>query len=152
MSVAMSERRNLRVLIVEDEPGDERLMRLALRQGGFAVDLDTVSDGHSAQRFLRREGERFGHASRPDLILLDLKMPGQNGLDFLATIKQDERLRAIPVVVITTSSLNEDVIAAYQGGAAGYVPKSNDIHEFVAAIRKLGEYWFRLVRLPPNPE
>ena len=147
----MSERRNLRVLIVEDEPGDERLMRLALRQGGFAVDLDTVSDGHSAQRFLRREGEQFAHAPRHDLILLDLKMPGQNGLEFLAAVKQDERLRDIPGVVITTSTLGADVLAAYQHGAAGYVQKPTDINEFVAAIEKLGQYWFNLVRLPENP-
>ena len=152
MSGAMSEQRNLHVLIVEDEPGDERLMRLALRQGGFAVDLSTVSDGHEAQRFLRREGERFGHASRPDLILLDLKMPGQNGLEFLAAVKQDERLRAIPVVVITTSTLDADVLAAYQHGAAGYVQKPTDINEFIGAIEKLGQYWFNLVRLPENPE
>lgn len=142
----------IRLLVVEDEPGDAHLMQVAMRRSGFDTELHHASDGHEALRYLRRESAQFAQAPRPDLILLDLKMPGQNGLDFLAAIKQDERLRAIPVVVITTSSLNEDVIAAYRGGAAGYVPKSNDINEFVAAIHKLGEYWFRLVRLPPNPE
>ena len=142
----------MRVLIVEDEAGDARLMEVALRKSGFAIDLNAVSDGHQALRFMRREGDEFFRAARPDLILLDLKMPGQGGLDFLGAMKQDERLRAIPVVVITTSALEADVFASYQCGAAGYVAKPTDINEFIVAIRKLCQYWFQLVRLPENPE
>lgn len=140
----------LHLLIVEDEPGDAHLMRVALGKSGFAGELHDASDGHEALRYLRQEGDRFAQAPRPDLVLLDLKMPGQGGLEFLAQMKQDPSLRAIPVVIITTSTLNEDVIAAFRNGAAGYVAKSNDINEFVAAIHKLGEYWFGLVRLPEN--
>ena len=146
----MSEQRNLRVLIVEDEPGDARLMQLALRNGGFAIEMNAAGDGVEALQMLRREGERFRTAPRPDLILLDLKMPGQNGLGCLAAIKQDEHLRAIPVVIVTTSMLEADVLASYKSGAAGYVPKSADVNEFMAAINILGQYWFRLARLPLN--
>ncbi len=146
----MSERQELRVLIVEDEPGDARLMQLALRKCGFAIEMNAVGDGVEALQMLRREGERFRAAPRPDLILLDLKMPGQSGLDFLVAAKQDERLRAIPVVIVTTSLLNADVFAAYRAGAAGYVPKSADLSEFMAAVNILGQYWFRLARLPLN--
>ena len=146
----MSEQRNLRVLIVEDEPGDARLMGLALKKSGFAIEVDSACDGVEALQMLRREGERFRAAPRPDLILLDLKMPGQNGLGCLAAIKQDEHLRAIPVVIVTTSMLEADVLASYKSGAAGYVPKSADVNEFMAAINILGQYWFRLARLPLN--
>ncbi|MCX7169582.1 MAG: response regulator [Proteobacteria bacterium] len=142
----------MRLLIVEDEPGDARLMQLAMQKNGYAVELHGASDGFEALRFLRREGRQFCQAPRPDMVLLDLKMPGLSGLEFLAEMKQDRHLRAIPVVVITTSALDADVLAAYQCGAAGFVPKPTDINEFVEAIRKLGEYWFRLVRLPENPE
>lgn len=148
----MSERRNMRVLIVEDEAGDARLMQLALRRSGLAFELSAVHDGYQALRFMRREGESFAQAPRPDLILLDLKMPGQSGLDFLSAIKRDAGLCAIPVVVITTSALDADVVASYQRGAAGYLDKPTDVNEFVAAIEKLCQYWFKLVRLPENPE
>jgi CheY-like chemotaxis protein len=147
----MNEVRQLRLLIVEDEPGDARLMQLAMQKNSYDVELHEASDGLEALRFLRREGEQFSQAPRPDMILLDLKMPGLGGLEFLAQVKQDERLRVIPVVVITTSALDADVAAAYALGAAGYVPKPTDINEFVSAIRRLGEYWFKLVRLPDNP-
>jgi CheY-like chemotaxis protein len=146
----MNEQRSLHVLIVEDEPGDARLMQLALRNGGFAIEITATSDGVEALQMLRREGERFRSAPRPDLILLDLKMPGQSGLGFLKEVKQSEQLRAIPVVIVTTSLLDTDVLAAYRAGAAGYVPKSADLKEFMAAINILGQYWFRLARLPLN--
>jgi CheY-like chemotaxis protein len=148
----MSEQRDLRVLVVDDEPGDARLMQLALRNCGFAIDTSVASDGVEALQMLRRQGARFHAAARPDLILLDLKMPGQSGLVFLQALKQDERLRAIPVVIVTTSMLESDVLAAYRCGAAGYVPKSADLNEFMAAISILGQYWFRLARLPLNCE
>ena len=148
----MSEKRNVQILIVEDEAGDARLMELALHKSGFAMDLSTVNDGHEALRFMRREDERFLQAPRPDLVLLDLKMPGQSGLEFLAAMKQDARLCAIPVVVVTTSALDADVSASYLGGVAGYISKPNDMNEFVAAISKLCQYWCNLVRLPENPE
>ncbi|MDD5175948.1 MAG: response regulator [Sterolibacterium sp.] len=148
----MNENRPLRLLLVEDEPGDARLMDLAMQKNGYVVELYGASDGHEALRFLRREGQRFSRAPRPDMVLLDLKMPGLGGLEFLSAMKQDPQLRAIPAVIISTSALEADVCGSYQSGAAGFVPKPNDINEFVAAIHKLGEYWFKLVRLPENPE
>lgn len=150
MSPAMREQRTLHVLIVEDEPGDARLMQLALQKSGFAIEMNIAGDGAEALKMLHRESARFRTAPRPDLILLDLKMPGQNGLGFLAAVKRDVNLRAIPVVVVTTSTLAADVLASYRSGAAGYVPKSTDIHEFMASIDILGQYWFRLARLPLN--
>jgi CheY-like chemotaxis protein len=152
MSAAINEQRSVRILIVEDEAGDARLMQVALQRSGYAIDFSTVSDGHEALRFMRREGEAFLRAPRPDLLLLDLKMPGQSGLEFLATMKQDARLCAIPVVVVTTSALDGDVSASYRGGVAGYISKPNDMNEFVAAIDTLCRYWCKLVRLPENTE
>jgi CheY-like chemotaxis protein len=148
----MNKQRNIRVLIVEDETGDARLMQLALQKCGFPVELQFAGDGGEALRLLRRQGENFQTAARPDLILLDLKMPGNGGLRFLHEIKQDERLLAIPVVVVTTSMLESDVLESYRHGAAGYVPKFTDLNEFMAAISTLGQYWFGLARLPLNIE
>ena len=141
-----------RLLIVEDEPGDARLMQLAIVRNGFATEMSSAADGREAMRCLRREGARWAGAVHPDLILLDLKMPGQGGLELLAAIKQDETLRAIPVVVVTTSLLEADVRRAYELGAAGYVQKPADLREFIATVRILGDYWFKLVRLPQNGE
>jgi len=148
----VSKQRKLNILIVEDEPGDARLMQLALRKSGFAIEMHVAGDGLEALRMLRREGERFSAAPRPDLILLDLKMPGKGGLGFLEELKQDERLRAIPAVIVTTSMLDADVLASYRFGAAGYLVKSADLGEFMAAIEILGKYWFGLVRLPLNSD
>jgi CheY-like chemotaxis protein len=147
----MNQSKPFQVLIVEDEPGEARLMQLAMQKSGFAIELHHAGDGREALCFLRREGGQFSQAPRPDLILLDLKMPGQSGLEFLAKMKLDERLRAIPVVVVTSSGLDADILAAYQRGAAGYLPKPTDLDQFVAAIYELGQYWFNLVRLPENP-
>lgn len=148
MSPAMSEQRSLHVLIVEDEPGDARLMQLALRNGGFAIEMNAAGDGVEALQMLRREGERFRAAPRPDLILLDLNMPRLDGRECLAALKQDESLRDIPVVILTTSEVERDVLTSYTLGAAGFITKPMDVIKFIAAIRDLGVYWFDLVRLP----
>ena len=146
----MSEQRALRVLIVEDEAGDARLTQLALQKCGFAVDTSVALEGLEALQLLRRQGERFRHAQRPDLILLDLKMTGLGGLGFLVAVKEDDQLCSIPVVIVTSSQLDADVLDAYRCGAAGYVRKSADFGEFLAGIRILGQYWFHLARLPVN--
>ncbi len=142
--------RSNRVLMVEDEAGDARLLRLAMRRNGFTAEIDQVCDGYEALHYLRRDDPQRPHTVRPDLILLDLKMPGLGGLELLALIKQDEELRAIPVVVVSSSLLEVDVRSAYQLGVAGYLPKPADFQDFIAMVRILGEYWFRLVRLPHN--
>ena len=147
----MNHPRTLRLLLVDDEPGDLRLMRMALMKTGFPLDLQCAHNGHEALAGLRGQGGQLPVFPRPDLILLDLKMPGKGGLEMLQAIKQNEQLRAIPVVVVTASGLEADVRAAYQRGAAGYLAKSADFNEFIAAVCKLGQYWFGRVRLPENP-
>lgn len=146
----MNAQRNLCLLAVVDDPGEAGQLQLAVQQIGFAVKLHIVSDYLEALQFLRQQGERFQCAPRPDLILLDIKMPGQEYLAFLVTAKQDEHLRAIPVVVMSASELEADVCAAYHHGAAGYVLKPADINEFAGTINKLGQYWFERIRLPEN--
>ncbi len=140
--------RKLHLLIVEDEPGDFRLLQLAVQKNGFEVVLHSAVNAGEALAFLRREGEVNRDVPRPDLILLDLHLPDMNGLDLLAQIKRDKRLFPLPVVIITSSGNEADVCAAYRYGAAGYVVKPADLNEFVVAIHNLGQYWFRLVRLP----
>ena len=142
--------RSNRMLMVEDEAGDARLLQLAIRQSGFSADIDHVWDGYEALDYLRRAGQQRQRAPRPDLIVQDLKMPRLSGLDFLALIKQDGDLRAIPVVVFSSSLLETDVRSAYELGAAGYLIKPADFQELISMVRILGEYWFTLVRLPHN--
>jgi len=109
--------------------------------------LHHVLDGVEALEFLRREGQHLD-APQPDLILLDLNMPRMNGREFLAAVKADEVLKLIPVVVLTTSDVERDVVASYKLGAAGYITKPVDMDQFVDAIRQLDTYWFVLARLP----
>lgn len=138
------------VLLVEDTEADAHLTRLAFLEGRFHVDLHHVVDGIDALAFLRRE-ERWANAPRPDLILLDLNMPRMDGREFLAEIKKDDDLAAIPVVVLTTSEVQRDVMASYRNGAAGYIVKPLDMDQFIKAIQGLEDYWITLVRLPHHP-
>ena len=144
--------RKLNLLIVEDEPGDFRLLQLAMQKNGFEAVLHSAVNAGEALAFLRREGEANCAAPRPDLILLDLNLPGMSGLELLAQIKADKRLFPLPVVIITASGNEADVCAAYRYGAAGYVVKPADLNAFVVAVHDLGQYWFRLVRLPEQFE
>lgn len=136
------------ILLVEDEPADAHLVRISLRESRVYSQLHHVRDGVEALDFLRREGEGFEDAPVPDLILLDLNMPRMNGLEFLAEVKKEENLRQIPVVILTTSSVERDVTASYHTGASGYIVKPMDMDQFSAAIRQLEQYWFALVQLP----
>ncbi len=139
------------VLLIEDEPADANLVRLALKESKLYCHLYHVVDGLEALAFLRNEGEKNNNAPRPDLILLDMNMPRMNGREFLTAIKNDSDLNAIPVVMLTTSDVERDVIASYKLGAAGYITKPVDIDQFIDAIRQLDNYWFALVRLPKKP-
>jgi CheY-like chemotaxis protein len=136
------------ILLVEDEPADANLVKLALKESRIFCHLHHVYDGVEALAFLRHEGLENTDAPKPDLILLDMNMPRMNGREFLAAIKQDENLNAIPVVMLTTSDVERDVMISYQLGAAGYITKPVDIDQFIDAIRQLDNYWFTLVRLP----
>lgn len=135
------------VLLVEDSPVDAHLTRAALEENHFVVDLHHVTDGREALAFLHREPP-FTNAPRPDLILLDLNMPRMNGREFLEARKDDAAFADIPVVILTTSDVEQDVISSYRLGAAGFVTKPVDLEQFIHAINQLGNYWFKLVRVP----
>ena len=136
------------ILLVEDEPADAHLIKVALRQTGALIDLHWVNDGVEAFEFLRREGDGFRAAPHPNLILLDLNMPRMDGREFLSAIKRESGFRDIPVVMLTTSDVERDVLASYQLGAAGYITKPVGLTELAAAVKGLGHYWFGVVRLP----
>ncbi len=135
------------VLLVEDNPGDQDLTREAFKQGRIANTLHVVADGEQAMAFLRGEGE-YANQNRPDLILLDLNLPRKDGREVLAEIKQDESLRRIPVVVLTTSDAESDVLESYRLCANAYMTKPVDFISFISAIQKLEEFWLSVVRLP----
>lgn len=136
------------ILLVEDEPADAHLVKSALKENKVYCHLHHVLDGRDALGFLRREGDVYKNAPQPDLILLDLNMPRMNGREFLSVIKTDEQFSAIPVVVLTTSDVERDVVASYKLGAASYITKPVDMAQFIDAIRQLDNYWFTLTRLP----
>jgi CheY-like chemotaxis protein len=129
------------ILLAEDEPADAHLLRLALIESRVEADLEHVVDGREALEYLRQQGHRFLHARRPNLILLDLNMPRMDGREFLAAVKEDAALCDIPVVVLSTSQVERDVVAAYRLGASGYIAKSPDVTEFTEEIRQLTAYW-----------
>lgn len=138
------------ILLVEDEPADAYLMRVALKENRIITDLRHVVDGVEAFEFLYRQGERYQDAPRPDLILLDLNMPRMNGQEFLTEVKKHDRFNSIPVVVLTTSDIERDVVASYRLGAAGYIVKPVDIAQLTDIARKLEDYWCTLVRVPKS--
>jgi len=146
----MTEPDPISILLVEDEPADAYLVRVAFTEGKVLVNLHHVRDGVEAFDFLQRKSG-FEHAPRPDLILLDLNMPRMDGRQFLSTIKQDPELVGIPVVVLTTSDAESDLVASYEHNAAGYIVKPIDIDEFVRLVRGLSHYWLSIVNLPENP-
>ena len=129
------------ILLVEDEETDAYLVKWALEENRIWVDLRHVSDGYEALDYLRRIAPSFLDALRPDLILLDLNMPRMAGLECLAAIKQDPALCDIPVVVLSTSYTENDVAASLDLGAVDYFTKPMDIHQFVGAVRVMGERW-----------
>ena len=137
------------ILLLEDEPSDAYLVKMALKEGKVPAHLHHVVDGREGLDFLNRT-EKYADARRPDLIFLDLNMPRMNGCEFLTAIKADDRFKGIPVVVLTTSDVEKDVICSYQHGATSYITKPGDMPQFIKAIQLIGEYWFSLVRLPQD--
>ena len=135
------------ILLVEDNPGDARLVMEALSHHAAAGQVRHVADGAEALAFLRREGAHH-QAPRPALILLDLNLPRCSGREVLAVIKADTALRRIPVVVLTTSQAEDDVLAAYNLHANCYVPKPPDLEGYLQAIGRIEEFWLRTARLP----
>jgi CheY-like chemotaxis protein len=143
----MSVGRPIEILLVEDNPGDARLAWEAIRDAKVANNLRWVPDGVEALAFLRREG-RFADSPRPDLILLDLNLPRKDGREVLAEIKNDESLRRIPVVVLTTSQADEDIDKAYHLNANCYISKPVDLEQFIKIVNAIENFWLTIVKLP----
>jgi two-component system, chemotaxis family, response regulator Rcp1 len=137
------------ILLVEDNPGDERLTREALKEGKVYSNLHWVKDGVEAMQFLRREG-KYGSAPRPEIILLDLNLPRKDGREVLQEIKADDELRRIPVVILTTSKAEEDVLRTYNLHANCYVTKPVDLEKFIVVVKSIDVFWLTVVTLPPN--
>jgi len=137
------------ILLVEDSPADVRLTREALKEAKVLNTLHIVEDGVAALAFLRKEGQ-YALRSSPDLILLDLNLPKKDGREVLAEIKQDESLKRIPVVVLTTSRAEEDVVRSYNLHANAYVTKPVDLKQFLEVIRAIEAFWLAVVTLPPG--
>jgi CheY-like chemotaxis protein len=137
----------IRVLLVEDDPGDVLMTREALEGNKIANQLYVVNDGEAALNFLHKRGE-FADMPTPDLILLDLNLPRVDGRQVLAEVKSDPLLRQIPVVVLTTSEADEDVLCSYDLHANAYVTKPVDFERFIEIVRKIDEFFVSVVRLP----
>jgi two-component system, chemotaxis family, response regulator Rcp1 len=141
--------RSVDILLVEDCSADVRLTREALKEVKVLNTLHVVHDGMTALAFLRKQG-RYAGSPHPDLILLDLNLPRKDGREVLAEIKQDENLKRIPVVVLTTSRAEEDVARSYDLHANAYVTKPVDLKQFLEVIRAIEEFWLAVVTLPPS--
>jgi chemotaxis family two-component system response regulator Rcp1 len=138
---------SIEVLLVEDNPGDVRLTREALKEGKVFNNLSVAKDGEEALAFLRREGD-FADAPRPDVILLDLNLPRLDGREVLEAIKADPSLRTIPVVILTSSEAERDIARAYELNANCYITKPVDLDQFITVVKSIEDFWFTVVKLP----
>jgi two-component system, chemotaxis family, response regulator Rcp1 len=138
---------SIQVLLVEDNPGDVRLTKEALKEGKLLHELTVVGDGVDALSFLRKEG-KYADALQPELILLDLNLPKKDGREVLAEIKADPQLRRIPVVVLTTSSAEEDILKIYDLHANCYITKPVDLEQFMRVVKSIEDFWISVVKLP----
>jgi chemotaxis family two-component system response regulator Rcp1 len=137
----------IEILLVEDNPADVRLTQEALKEGKVRNRLSVAKDGLEALAMLRREGN-FENAPRPDLILLDLNLPRMDGRELLAIVKEDPRFRRIPVVILTTSKAEEDIVRTYNLHANCYISKPVDLDQFIAVVKSIDDFWLSIVRLP----
>jgi CheY-like chemotaxis protein len=137
----------VRILVVDDDPGDVLMIEEALEDSEIEKVIDVVNDGEEAMEFLRREG-RHTQARRPDVILLDLNMPRMDGRQVLGEVKRDEDLRTIPIVVLTTSNADNDIVGSYTLQANAYVTKPIDLDDFNDVVRRIDEFFGRVVVLP----
>ncbi|MBE8985865.1 MULTISPECIES: response regulator [unclassified Nostoc] len=139
----------IEVLLVEDNPGDAQLTRIALEDSKISINLNVVEDGVEAMAFLRKQ-EKYVKAVHPDIVLLDLNLPRKDGREVLAEIKGDEKLKRIPVVILTTSQAEEDILKAYNLCANCYITKPVDFDQFVKIVQSIENFWFAIVKLPPE--
>lgn len=141
--------RPVEILLVEDNPGDVRLTQENFKESKIRNNLSVVDDGVEALAFLRREG-RYGDAVRPDVILLDLNLPRKDGREVLKEIKADPELRRIPVVILTISNADEDIIKSYDLHANCYITKPIDLEQFGKVVKSISDFWLTMVKLPPR--
>jgi len=141
--------RLVEILLVEDNPGDVRLTVEALREAKVSNNMTVAKDGEQAVEILRQAGE-YAETPRPDVILLDLNLPRKDGREVLAEIKVDPELRRIPVVVLTTSAAEEDILRAYNLNANCYITKPVDLEQFINVVKSIEGFWLELVKLPPR--
>jgi CheY-like chemotaxis protein len=138
----------IEILLVEDNPGDVDLAREALATGKVRNTLQVVGDGIAAMDYLRHQG-KYAKAPRPDLILLDLNMPKKDGREVLAEVKADPDLKRIPVVILTTSKAEEDILKTYNPHANCFITKPIDLHQFIKVVQAIEDFWLTIVKLPP---
>ncbi len=139
----------IEILLVEDNPGDVRLTQEAFKEGKVRNDLSVVEDGLEAMAYLRRE-DKYADAPRPDLILLDLNLPRMDGRMVLAQIKEDPNTKSIPVIILTTSKAEEDIIRTYNLHANCFITKPVDLEQFIRVVRCIEDFWLTIVKLPPD--
>ncbi len=142
-------KRCFEILLVEDDVRDIDLTKEVLKDSKFQLNLNVVRDGVEAIAYLRQQG-KYTNATQPDLVLLDLNLPRLDGREVLQAIKTDSNLKLIPIVVLTTSDLDEDVMQAYNLGANCYVNKPLGLEEFIQLVRLIEDFWFTIVKLPPK--
>ncbi|UBF28182.1 response regulator [Kovacikia minuta CCNUW1] len=138
---------SIEILLIEDSPTDATLTIRSFNQAKIANNLHWLTDGEAAMDYLRQQGE-FENAARPDLILLDLNLPGMDGREILAEVKSDANLKRIPVVILTTSADEEDVLRSYNLNANCYITKPFDVQQFIQVVQMIGDFWLAAVKLP----
>jgi len=143
--------RTTEVLLVDDNPADTDLTAEVLARSGCPSHIHAVTDGVQAIAFLRREG-KYAHATVPDIVILDLSLPGKDGRAVLAEVKADPVLRKIPIAIFSTSEARQDIVRSYELGANCYVSKPGNLRDFISAVTSIGEFWFGLARLPREEE
>ena len=141
--------KKVNILLVEDNPGDVRLIIESLKESKRPTNLRTVKDGIEAMDYLHREGI-FANEDRPDIILLDLNLPRKNGIEVLAEIKKDPGLKRIPVIILTASSADRDIINSYDLNANCYITKPVSLEQFTEVIKSIENFWLTVVKLPPG--
>jgi CheY-like chemotaxis protein len=145
----MAEQRAIRILMAEDSPSDAELARQAFKNGKLLNELTIVKDGVEALAYLRKEGE-YHDVQRPDVILLDLNMPKKDGREVLEEIKKDPSLRTIPVVILTTSEDEHDILRSYELQASSFITKPVEFEKFLDVAKGISQFYFNIVTLPPN--
>ncbi len=139
----------IEILLVDDNPGDIRLTQESLKESKVLNNIHIVEDGMEALEFLKKEG-KFKNVITPDIVLLDLNLPKRNGREVLAEIKEDDFLKKIPVVILTMSRAEDDILKSYALHANCYITKPVDMDQFIKIVRSIESFWFSIVRLPPN--